>query len=39
MIATGNTEGIPNMRDIPLKINSEPPSESTMDPPRKPWET
>lgn len=39
MIATGNTDGIPNMRDIPLKINPEQPSESTMKPPRKPWET
>lgn len=39
MIATGKTDNIPNMREIPLQINSEPPSESTMERPRKPWET
>lgn len=39
MIATGKTDKIPNMREIPLQINSEPPSESTMERPRKPWET
>lgn len=39
MIATGKTDEIPNMREIPLQINSEPPSESKMERPRKPWET
>ncbi|WFD34725.1 hypothetical protein MCUN1_001569 [Malassezia cuniculi] len=39
LIASGKTDGIPNTRDIPLEINPDPPSESTMERPRKPWET
>lgn len=39
LIASGRTDEIEGIRDIPLKINDEPPSESRMDAPKKPWET
>lgn len=39
LIATGQEEKIPGIRDIPLQINTEPPSQSQMERPKKPWET
>lgn len=38
LIATGQESHIPGIRDIPLKINPAPPSESKMECPKKPWE-
>lgn len=38
LITTGKTDQIPGIRDIPLKINEEPPSQATMSRPSKPWE-
>lgn len=38
LIATGQESRIPGIRNIPLKINPEPPSESKMECPKKPWE-
>ncbi len=38
LITTGKTDQIPGIRDIPLKINEEPPTQPTMDRPLKPWE-
>ena len=38
LIATGREDQLTNIRDIPLKINEEPPSESKMERPKKPWE-
>lgn len=39
LIATGRTDEIQGIRDIPLKINEEEPSESKLEARRKPWET
>ncbi|AYO41225.1 hypothetical protein DNF11_0275 [Malassezia restricta CBS 7877] len=39
LIATGQESQIPGIRDIPLKINPAPPSESKMECPKKPWES
>ncbi|SPO28130.1 uncharacterized protein UTRI_04521_B [Ustilago trichophora] len=38
LITTGKTDQIPGIRDIPLKINEEPPTQATMSRPLKPWE-
>lgn len=38
LISTGQTDRIPGIKQIPLKINEEPPSTATMDRPAKPWE-
>lgn len=38
LITTGKTDQIPGIRDIPLKINEETPTEATMSRPLKPWE-
>ncbi|WFC99500.1 hypothetical protein MYAM1_002245 [Malassezia yamatoensis] len=38
MIATGQEDKIPGIRDIPLKINEAPPSVSALPRPKKPWE-
>ncbi|CDU25294.1 uncharacterized protein SPSC_05128 [Sporisorium scitamineum] len=38
LITTGKTDQIPGIRDIPLKINDEPPTQATMSRPLKPWE-
>lgn len=38
MIASGRTDEIEGIRDIPLRINPEAPSESQMEAPKKPWE-
>lgn len=38
LITTGKTDQIPGIRDIPLKINQEPPTQATMSRPLKPWE-
>ncbi|EST08000.1 hypothetical protein PSEUBRA_002392 [Kalmanozyma brasiliensis GHG001] len=38
LITTGKTDQIPGIRDIPLKINEEPPTQASMDRPLKPWE-
>ncbi|WFD28445.1 hypothetical protein MNAN1_003456 [Malassezia nana] len=38
MLTTGREDQIPGIREIPLKINEQPPSESKMTRPRKPWE-
>lgn len=38
LITTGKTDQIPGIRDIPLKINEEPPTKATMSRPLKPWE-
>lgn len=38
LITTGKTDQIPGIRDIPLKINEEKPTEATMSRPLKPWE-
>ena len=39
LIATGQESKIPGIRDIPLQINADTPSESRMERPKKPWET
>lgn len=38
LITTGKTDQIPGIRDIPLKINDQPPTQATMSRPLKPWE-
>lgn len=38
LIATGNADKVPGVREIPLKINEEMPSVSTRERPEKPWE-
>jgi hypothetical protein len=38
LITTGKTDQIPGIRDIPLKINPEPPSAAKLPRPQKPWE-
>ncbi|SNX85227.1 uncharacterized protein MEPE_03936 [Melanopsichium pennsylvanicum] len=38
LITTGKTDQIPGIRDIPLKINEEKPTQATMSRPLKPWE-
>ena len=38
LIASGRTDEIEGIRDIPLKINEEAPSESRMPAQKKPWE-
>ena len=38
LIATGNADKVPGVREIPLKINEEKPSVSTRVRPEKPWE-
>ncbi|TKY89901.1 hypothetical protein EX895_001198 [Sporisorium graminicola] len=38
LITTGKTDQIPGIRDIPLKINEQPPTQATMSRPLKPWE-
>ncbi|EDP41902.1 hypothetical protein MGL_3583 [Malassezia globosa CBS 7966] len=38
LIATGQESNIPGIRDIPLQINSQLPSKSKMECPKKPWE-
>lgn len=38
LIATGQEDKIPGVRNIPLIINQEKPSESKMERPKKPWE-
>ncbi|SJX64012.1 uncharacterized protein SRS1_14667 [Sporisorium reilianum f. sp. reilianum] len=38
LITTGKTDQIPGIRDIPLKINEQPPTQPTMSRPLKPWE-
>lgn len=38
LIATGQEDKIPGVRDIPLKINESAPSASTLARPKKPWE-
>lgn len=38
LIASGRADEIEGIRDIPLKINDDPPSESRLDAPKKPWE-
>ncbi len=38
LITTGKTDQIPGIKDIPLKINEEPPTQATMNRPLKPWE-
>ncbi|KAJ1024309.1 hypothetical protein NDA18_004479 [Ustilago nuda] len=38
LITTGKTDQIPGIRDIPLKINEEEPTQATMSRPLKPWE-
>lgn len=38
LIATGQEDKIPGVRDIPLKINESAPSTSTLERPKKPWE-
>lgn len=38
LIATGRTDEIEGIRDIPLKINEAAPSESKLEQPRKPWQ-
>ncbi|KAI3624992.1 hypothetical protein CBS9595_000353 [Malassezia furfur] len=38
LIATGQEDKIPGVRDIPLKINESEPSSSTLERPKKPWE-
>ncbi|WFD24257.1 hypothetical protein MEQU1_002954 [Malassezia equina] len=39
LLATGREDQIPGIREIPLKIHDQPPSESTMTRPPKPWES
>ncbi|KAE8231974.1 hypothetical protein CF326_g2996 [Tilletia indica] len=38
LIATGRVDQIPGIRDIPLEISDEPPSEAKLAPRPKPWE-
>lgn len=38
LIASGNVDKIPGVREIPLKINDQAPTESKMTRPAKPWE-
>ncbi|CAO1615865.1 unnamed protein product [Sympodiomycopsis kandeliae] len=38
LIASGRTDEIEGIRDIPLKINEAQPSESQLNAPKKPWE-
>lgn len=38
LIATGRTDEIEGIRDIPLKINEDAPSESKLEQPKKPWQ-
>ncbi|KAK0538815.1 hypothetical protein OC834_000267 [Tilletia horrida] len=38
LIATGRVDQIPGIRDIPLEISEEPPSEAKLAPRPKPWE-
>ncbi|PWZ03807.1 hypothetical protein BCV70DRAFT_141282, partial [Testicularia cyperi] len=38
LIATGKTDQIPGIREIPLQINEQPPSQAVLDRPLKPWE-
>ena len=38
LIATGQEDKIPGVRNIPLIINQEKPSESKMERPKNPWE-
>ncbi|WFD20585.1 hypothetical protein MCAP1_002832 [Malassezia caprae] len=38
LLTTGREDEIPGIREIPLKIHDQPPSESKMTCPRKPWE-
>lgn len=38
LIATGQEEKIPGVRDIPLVINEDKPSTTTMPQRKKPWE-
>ena len=38
LLTTGREDEIPGIREIPLKIHDQAPSESKMTRPRKPWE-
>jgi len=38
LIATGRVSEIPGIRDIPVEISDEPPSEAKLTPRPKPWE-
>lgn len=38
LITTGKTDQIPGIKDIPLKINEETPTEPKLARPSKPWE-
>lgn len=38
LITTGKMDQIPGIRDIPLKVNEEPPTQASMSRPLKPWE-
>ncbi|PWN52385.1 hypothetical protein IE53DRAFT_312198 [Violaceomyces palustris] len=38
LITTGQTDKIPGIKDIPLKINEEEPTAPTLKKPPKPWE-
>lgn len=38
LLTTGREDEIPGIREIPLKIHDQAPSESKMTCPRKPWE-
>ncbi|KAN0065809.1 hypothetical protein ACQY0O_000939 [Thecaphora frezii] len=38
LIATGQTDKIAGIRDIPLQINQQPPTKAAMSRPSKPWE-